>query len=130
VRSLLSRWRSLRDHLLLGRTGERLAARRLQLEGYRILDRNVQCGPYEIDIVAREGDVIAFVEVKTRRNHQAAEPEDNITATKRRHLRAAATRYIADHDDPDAYYRFDVAAIDVPEQGKPEIRLHRDAFRG
>ena len=51
------------------RSGPAAAARPLRRQGYTILERNVRLGDYEIDIIAREGDTIAFVEVKTRRDH-------------------------------------------------------------
>ena len=112
----------------VGKRGERLAARFLSRQGYQVLARNVHYGRYEIDIIAREGDTLAFVEVKTRRSGEIALPEQNITSAKQRHIRQAAYRYIADHPEPDVYYRFDVVSIVIPEKGKPEITLFRDAF--
>ena len=67
-------------------------------------------GRYEIDIIARKGDTVAFVEVKTRHN-DAIGPEESVGPTKRKHIRAAAHRYMAQLDDPELYYRFDVAAV-------------------
>lgn len=113
----------------LGERGEALAAKKLKRAGYRILDRNVQLGRFEIDIIAREGDTIAFVEVKTRTSDDVAIPEDNITPKKRKHIVSAARAYQARHDDPRAYYRFDVVAVLIPAQGKPAVTIHRDAFR-
>ena len=65
--------------LTLGQRGERFAARQLRRWGYRVLERNVRLGRYEIDIIAREGNTIAFVEVKTRRSADVASPEVNVT---------------------------------------------------
>jgi|TARA_B100001964_G_scaffold184609_1_gene204634 putative endonuclease len=113
----------------LGQQGEDLAARHLSRNGYAILDRNVHLGRFEIDIIAQEGDTVAFVEVKTRRDADIANPEDNITPGKKRRLIAAARIYLgkADHD-PNIYYRFDVIAITFPLKGKPIIALYRNAF--
>ena len=119
-------WRRDRD---LGRRGERVAARLLRRSGFRILGRNVVLGRYEIDLIAREGDTVAFVEVKSRRDDALADPEANVTRTKRRHIRKAAHRYIAQHEDPQIYYRFDIVSVLAPEKGKPRATLYRDAFR-
>ncbi len=113
----------------LGRRGEDLAVRALRRAGYRILDRNAQLGRYEIDIVAREGDTTAFVEVKTRRSDDPVPPEENVHHEKRRHIRAAAHVYIQRENDPAMYYRFDIVAVIVPETGKPSVTIYRDAFR-
>ena len=114
---------------LLGTRGEKLAVKALKRAGYKILDRNVRLGRYELDIIAGEGDTIAFVEVKTRRTADPVDPGDNVGPAKQRHIVSAARRYIADRDDPALYYRFDVVSVVVPEKGKPEITIYRDAFQ-
>jgi putative endonuclease len=73
-----------------GRRGEDLAARALRRAGYRILDGTSGMGRTEIDIIAREKDTVAFVEVKSRRTGEPVPPEDNVGRLKRRHIRAAA----------------------------------------
>lgn len=113
----------------LGAQGEALAARYLRRHGYRILERNIRLAGCELDIVAREGDTIAFVEVKTRRVDNEIPPEASIGYTKRRHIVRAARQYIATHPEPDRYYRFDVVTVVIPEHGKAEITLLRNAFR-
>ena len=118
-----------RKAMPFGQQGEDLAARALKRAGYAILDRNVDLGRYEIDIIAREGDTIAFVEVKTRRQDDIASPEENVTHTKRVHVARAARIYMSRMDDTETYYRFDVVSIVVPEKGKPRISIFRDAFR-
>lgn len=101
----------------------------LRRAGYTILERNAHIGRYEIDIIARERDTTAFIEVKTRRSDDPVPPEENVGFTKRRHLRNAARGYIARQNDPEMYYRFDVVAVLLPEQGKPTTTIQRDAFR-
>lgn len=108
--------------------GEDLAARHLRKRGYRLIGRNVRLGRYEIDIIARDGDTVAFVEVKTRRSDAYAAPEVNVTPEKIRHIRRAAHVYIAQHGAPDTYYRFDVVSVVMPDTGKPVITLFQDAF--
>lgn len=112
----------------LGQRGEKLAARALKRAGYTILNRNVYLGRYEVDIIAREGDTVAFVEVKTRRDDSIAKPEDNVTVEKQRRLSSAAAIYIANEDDPEMYYRFDIVSVLVPEKGRTKVVIYRDAF--
>lgn len=114
----------------LGARGEDWAAKALHREGFRILDRNVRLGRYEVDIIAQEGDTVAFVEVKTRHASDVFDPVDNITHQKRRHLVRAARHYLARHVEPDMNYRFDVVAVVVSGKGRPEITIYRDAFQG
>ncbi len=113
----------------LGRRGENAAAWHLRRRGYRILERNARFGEYEIDIIARRGDTVCFVEVKTRTGDDYALPEENVTRTKRRHIRTAAHRYIA-RTGPDSglYYRFDVASVLIPERGKASVTFYPNAF--
>lgn len=113
----------------LGKRGEDLAARFLRAQGYRILDRNVQLGKYEIDIIALDGDTVAFVEVKTRESGDPVKPEENVDREKQRRIIAAARRHITEKDDPEMYYRFDIVAVVMPKKGEVEIELFRDAFR-
>ena len=119
-------WRKAKP---LGRQGEDLAAKALKRAGYTLLERNAHLGRYEIDIIAREGDTVAFVEVKTRRHDDIASPEANVTQTKQLHRGRAEKIYISRMDDAEMYYRFDVVSILLPEKGKPRITIFRDAFR-
>jgi putative endonuclease len=112
----------------LGKQGEDRAARYLKRAGYRIEERNVRLGRFEVDIIARDGDTLCFVEVRTRTDADPVPPEDTIQKTKRNHMIEAARRYLAQHPDPEMYYRFDVVAVVWPENGRPEITLHKDAF--
>lgn len=118
-----------RTPLPIGVQGERLATKKLRRSGYKILERNIHLGRYEIDIIAQKGDTVVFVEVKTRRTADVAAPEDNVTADKQRRIIAAARAYIDRRNDPELYYRFDVASVLIPESGKPKITIYRDAFR-
>jgi putative endonuclease len=118
----------LRKRKKLGPAGEDIAAKALRKAGYKILERNVRLGKYEIDIIARDGDTTAFVEVKTRRDGSYVPPEDCVGGVKRQHIRKAARLYISRHDEPDTYYRFDVVSVVTPDSGKPQVTIHRDAF--
>lgn len=79
---------------VLGRAGEDRAARHLTAQGYEILDRNWRCPQGEIDIVARRGDVLAVVEVKTRRSAAFGHPFEAIDSRKRRRLWQLAQAWI------------------------------------
>ena len=109
--------------------GEDMAARFLRAQGYKILDRNVQLGRYEIDIIAQEKDTVAFVEVKTREAVDAVRPAENVNREKQRRIIQAARQYISERDDPEMYYRFDIVAVVLPKRGAGEIELFRDAFQ-
>ena len=117
-----------RQRRSVGQQGEKLAAAHLRRHGFKILGRNVHLGRYEIDIIAREGDTVAFVEVKTRRGDAFVPPEENVTRGKRHHIRQAARTFIAEQDDPSLYYRFDVIAVVLRESGEPSLTHYRDAF--
>lgn len=104
-----------------GAAAEEAAARHLEARGYRILARNVKSKVGELDIVARDGRVVCFVEVRARRDGRAAETVD---ARKQRKLARAAAHYLASQRI-DAPCRFDVVTV-----GPEGIALLRDAFEG
>ena len=112
----------------LGEQGEILAAKFLKKAGYKILDRNVHLGRYEIDLIASQDDTTVFVEVKTRRTDDPVSPEENVDQKKQHHIIQAARQYISKENDPDRYYRFDIVAVVLPEKGTPEIQHFTDAF--
>src|ERR1700722_1847848 len=117
----------LRAQLPLGRRGERAAEKYMRRSGYRIVARNFRAAGAEIDLVAMDGDVLVFVEVKTRRNLEAGAPEEAVDERKQKRMRRAAeifaTRYRAD----DITMRFDVVAVDASGK-RLEIELLRNAF--
>lgn len=112
----------------LGRAGEREASKFLKKKRYRILSRGFRCALGEIDIVARDGDTIVFVEVKTRTDDAAADIEEAVNYTKRRRLTRAAKFFLQRADAVDEPARFDIVAIRFGAGRKPEIRHIIDAF--
>lgn len=120
----------------LGQRGEDLAARRLRSGGLKILARNYRCPAGEADIIAlqkpatqADGDgTIVFVEVKTRAGEQAVLAESAVDARKRRQVANVARYYLSHHAGGQFSARFDVVAVIVPRQGKPEVRHTQDAF--
>lgn len=110
----------------LGQRGEELAARHLRSLGYKIIRRNFVSPLGEIDIIARDGGTIVFVEVKTREQDEPT-PEDQVNRHKQHQLTRVAKLYLGKYASPPAA-RFDVVAIVWPAQGKPVIRHIQHAF--
>lgn len=114
------------EHLKMGVWGEELATAYLREKGYVILERDWHSTHRDIDIIARQGDYIVFVEVKTRRNRDFADPLQAVNYQKRKNLRLAINHYIhyRKFDNP---WRFDVITV-VGEMGSkmPEINHIED----
>jgi len=115
------------EHLELGRIGEDAAAKFLARQRFRILERNYRVKSGEIDIIARDGDVLVFVEVKTRQSDFFAQPIESVGFHKQQKLRRLADRYLAEHELPESDVRFDVVSV-VMRGRKSEIEHIRDAF--
>jgi putative endonuclease len=111
----------------LAEHGENLAARHLRNQGLRILLRNFRCELGEIDIVARDGKTIVFVEVKTRENDSVA-PESAVDSDKQQHIARVARFYLSRYGLPQPPHRFDIVAIVWPPGRKPQINHIRSAF--
>ncbi|MCN9242794.1 YraN family protein [Streptomyces sp. RY43-2] len=111
----------------LGRYGEELAARRLTGSGMTVLERNWRCGRSgEIDIVARDGDVLVVCEVKTRSRGRFEHPMAAVTPVKAERLRALAERWIQAHGGaPPGGVRVDVVGVVLPERGAPLVEHAR-----
>ena len=110
----------------LGNRGEDMAVDYLVAKGYAILDRNWRSGHKEIDIVARDGDVLVAVEVKTRKTDTFGEPELAVGALKQRKLMWAMDAYMR-HHGLDLDVRFDIVSIIVTDSGR-HIEHLEDAF--
>jgi putative endonuclease len=95
----------------LGTSGEGLAVDYLKKLGYKIVGRNFRFDRAEVDVIAKDRDVLVFVEVKTRRGGTFGEPEDAITFRKRDQIRKAAEGYLFEHHLAGVECRFDVIAI-------------------
>ncbi len=116
------------DRQRLGIAGEDLACRELERRGYAILARRYRTRFGEIDIIARDRDVVVFVEVKARRTKRYGDAAEAMTFRKRRRIAAMALDYLAWHDRPDRRCRFDVVAIDGLGGAGMTVRVIRDAF--
>jgi len=114
-----------------GREGEDTAVGFLKKQGYRILQRNFRTKAGEIDIVAEKNNVLVFIEVKTRSDHQFGHPIEALTAHKQRKIGQIARGFLAKNQIQGKPVRFDVVAISgaVDTPGSWKVELFTDAFR-
>ncbi len=112
----------------VGRFGEELAAVRLGEAGMTILARNWRCPDGELDIVAADGPVLVFVEVKTRSSLAYGDPAEAVSAAKAARLRRLAVRYLSEHEGHWSEVRFDVVAVLRRTPGGPTVRHLRGAL--
>ena len=107
----------------LGRWGESVAAIHLEAKGYEIVERNWRCELGEIDIIAKFGEELIFVEVKTRQGNQMGTPEEGLTEEKSKKLFQLAQIYLSE-TDIDADWRIDLVALALDQSGKLERCEH------
>jgi len=111
-----------------GREGEELACKFISELGYQILERNYQYGHGEIDIIAKDGDTIVFIEVKYRKSLEYGNPEDSITKNKKHQIRKTAEAYIYEKNINEQTCRIDVISIlHLPNQ-EPIINHYINAI--
>lgn len=101
----------------VGGYGERMAARYLQDQGMLVLERNWRCRWGEIDLVARDGDVLVVCEVKTRRGTAFGTPVEAVTRVKLARLRRLAAAWMAQRGGGFAEVRVDVVGVVRPPSG-------------
>ena len=119
-------------HLITGRRGETLAYWYLRRRGYVVVARNEPSrgAGGELDIVAWDGPVLAFVEVKSRLTPAQVPPEDAVTPGQRQRIVQAAEAYLRRLPWRPAGYRFDVVSVSWEPRSGCQVRLVKDAFRG
>jgi putative endonuclease len=136
IADLSSRWRSRfsrskesSEHLRRGARGEKLACAFLRRNGYKILYRNFRGRRSgEVDILARTGDTLVFVEVKTRTREDFGRPAEAVNAAKQKLISRGALAWLQMLDNPDVLVRFDIVEIVLAKNAAPRIELVRDAF--
>ena len=101
-----------------GILGEKLARDFLKKHGYRILETNYRCPRGEIDIIARQKDTLAFIEVRTKTSLEFGSPEESITPTKKARMKATAAHYQQTHSNLPQLWRIDVVAVELNQKGK------------
>ncbi len=115
------------DRKELGKKGEQLALHYLKKRGYRILEKNYVCKLGEMDLIAKEADTVAFIEVKTRTSTTFGPPQLAVNSAKQMQLSKVALNFLKEKRIEDAKARFDVVAILFGPRGT-EIELIKDAF--
>ncbi len=112
----------------LGKYGERVAAAHLVEQGLVVLERNWRCDAGEIDIIARDGAVLVFCEVKTRRGVAFGTPLEAVTRQKAARLRRLGARWLAERAVHPPEIRFDVIGIIQPSRGAARLQHVRGAI--
>ena len=111
----------------LGAYGQKLAENYLKANGFTIIESNFRCQSGEIDIIARDGDYISFIEVKYRRSLAHGYPREAVGYYKQRHIRRVAQYYIMKKRLINQDFRFDVLEI-IDIADNPEFTLIKNAF--
>jgi putative endonuclease len=116
------------DNKSLGVRGEEIAVAFLKGRKYTVVERNFRCKGGEVDIIARDGKTLVFVEVKARRNAAYGPPQLAVTPFKQRQISKAALTWLAKNRLQDACARFDVIAILLRDHDVPDIEHFQNAF--
>jgi len=116
-----------RERLDLGKLGEQLALKKVKSLGYKCIARNYRCTLGEIDLIAKDGDTLVFIETKTRRGKSLSYAKEAVDRKKRRKLSKVALAYMKANNCCDVKSRFDVVAINLNENRR-EIEVIRNAF--
>jgi putative endonuclease len=117
----------LNSRQLLGQKGEEIAAKYLQKQGYKIVSRNYRTKLGEIDIIAKDGSVLVFIEVKTRTGNSYGSPAAAVTLKKQRQICKTALCYLTSQKRLDVPARFDVISVSF-DNNKYQIDLIPNAF--
>jgi putative endonuclease len=117
-----------RARLELGKRGEDLACQAVRRLGYKKIVRNYRCPQGEIDLIARDGGTLVFIEIKTRRMRSTGYAKEAVNRRKQRQLSKVALAYMKEHGCEDVSARFDVVAIGLPAGEAPVIEIIRNAF--
>jgi putative endonuclease len=110
-----------------GKTGEDLACGELERRGYAIIARRHRCRGGELDVIARDGATLVFVEVKARKGQAFGGAAEAVTWRKQRRIVRLACEYVMQHHLTDSPCRFDVVSIQF-DAGRPVIEVFQNAF--
>jgi putative endonuclease len=116
-----------RERLDLGLFGEDQALRKLKRLGYKNIIRNYRCPLGEVDLIARDGDVLVFIEIKTRKGKSVGYAKEAVNARKRRQLSKVALTYMKANGCCETKARFDVVAVNVDGM-EIHIEVIKNAF--
>jgi putative endonuclease len=112
----------------VGKSGEDAALGYLKKKKFRIVEKGFRLFRGEIDIIAYDGKVLVFIEVKTRRGSKYGFPEEAVTLSKQKQIKRIATGYLAFNRLEDIECRFDVLSLKMKHDRKYSITHYRDAF--
>jgi putative endonuclease len=112
---------------LLGRSGEDLAADLYRRLGFTVVERNYTCPAGEIDVIAANGRLVVFCEVKTRRTNRWGEPSEAVNREKRARLRRLAAIWLKERRPGRVEVRFDVVSVIVAD-GRARVTHLAEAF--
>ena len=111
-----------------GKKGEDMVAKFLIKRGYTVLKRNYICRFGEIDIIACKNNVVAFIEVKTRKEDSLLKPLEAVDSQKQRRMTLTAEDYITKTESDNLQPRFDVAEVTVTKDNKYRLNYIKNAF--
>lgn len=114
--------------LHLGAEGESLAEKYLIQKGYKIIQKNYRTKLGEIDLIAKDGETLCFVEVKTRKDVEQGDPLEAVTPSKQNKISRTALRYLQETDNLESDARFDVLGIYLNDPTQIRFELIVNAF--
>ena len=118
---------SMNHNQKIGRWGEQIAAEYMQKQGYELVDRNVRTPYGEIDLILKRGEIIIFVEVKTRTSAGFGYPEDAITPRKQQHMFDCAEHYA--QENKLEHWQIDAISVEGKPNGRePKITHFEDVL--
>jgi putative endonuclease len=117
-----------RERIELGKLGEELAVKKIRRLGYKKIIRNYRCSTGEVDLIARDGDTLVFIEIKTRKSGPVSYAKEAVNERKMRQVSKAALTYLKANNCYGVKARFDVVAISIRDDRPPEIEVIKNAF--
>lgn len=118
------------EHQHFGRLGEKCACERLVADGYELVETNYSCKNGEIDIIAREGGDLVFVEVRTRRSASYGAPSGTVGAAKWKRIKKAAQHFQRSRRAGTMAIRFDIVSIVWPQDAEPQVDVLKGVVPG
>ncbi len=116
-----------KERIALGQLGEDLAFKEVKRLGYKEIERNYRCPLGEVDLIAKDGDTLVFIEIKTRKGRSLAYAKEAVNDRKKRQISRVALTYMKNRKCFGAKARFDVVAVSL-SGGKPELEVIKNAF--
>ena len=114
---------------LLGKRAEDLAVAELKRRGYQVIETNYRCRWGEIDIIAKDGETTAFIEVRSRRSNETTYPAESINKKKQTKLILTAQQFLTEHNlGSDCDCRFDVVEVRFERGKSVSVKVIQDAF--